>query len=290
MTNLSSIVRRLGIVLGIISTCIILPLVSLAGASALPEQTPVHDYVIVKTYPHDNFAFTQGLVFSDGVLYEGTGLWGQSSLRKVTLESGKVLQYQPLAKEYFGEGITVFGDQIMQLTWQSKVGFIYDKHTFELLDTFTYPTEGWGLTHDGERLIMSDGSATLYFRHLETFAEIGRIDVYDENGPVYKLNELEYIKGEIYANIWHTDRIARIDPTTGRVTSWIDLAGLLEPGEVTNSEAVLNGIAYDGENDRLFVTGKLWPKLFEIKPVPDITVKPQPSFTYTLYLPAITQN
>jgi glutamine cyclotransferase len=176
-----------------------------------------------------------------------------------------VVQLHALPAHVFGEGITVYRDTIIQLTWQSRVGFVYDTYSFALLQEFTYPTEGWGITHDGSHLIMSDGTATLYFRHPETFAEVGRIVVHDDTGPVTRLNELEYIQGEIYANVWQTERIAKIDPQTGRVTGWIDLRGLLQPEDVLRPVDVLNGIAYDAEHDRLFVTGKLWPKLFEIR-------------------------
>lgn len=232
------------------------------------EVIPVYTYEIVNVYPHDRNAFTQGLVFQDGILYEGTGLHGRSTLRKVELETGRVLQLGALPAQFFGEGVTVYGDEIIQLTWQSNVGFVYDKDSFELLQTFNYPTEGWGITHDGERLIMSDGTATLHFLEPETFEEINRIQVRDNAGPVVRLNELEYIRGEIYANVWQTDRIARIDPLTGQVTGWIDLAGLLSAQDRSQPVDVLNGIAYDAENDRLFVTGKLWPKLFEIELLP----------------------
>lgn len=184
------------------------------------------------------------------------------------------MQMQRLPPELFGEGITLFDDKIIQLTWKNGLGFVYNPETLELLGQFSYLTEGWGITHDGQQLIMSDGSATLYFWDPDTFTEIGRINVFDENGPVVRLNELEYINGEIYANIWQTDRIARIDPHTGRVMGWVSLAGLLSPDELANPSdmangvAVLNGIAYDADHDRLFVTGKLWPKLFEIMVIP----------------------
>jgi glutamine cyclotransferase len=226
---------------------------------------PVATYRVINTYPHDPAAFTQGLVYENGYLYEGTGLNGQSTLRKVQLETGEVLQTTPITDPaQFGEGIAIFGDKIYQLTWQSHVGFIYDKASFERLGEFSYPTEGWGLTHDGQRLIMSDGTATLYFLDPQTLKEVGHVDVYDRSGPVVRLNELEYINGEIYANIWQTDRIARISPQTGQVLGWIDLAGLLSPEERQPPVDVLNGIAYDAATDRLFVTGKRWPKLFEI--------------------------
>jgi glutamine cyclotransferase len=229
--------------------------------------TPVCLYRIVNTYPHDPGAFTQGLFFENGFLYEGTGLHERSTLRRVDLETGDVVQLYELPEKYFGEGITVYEDRIIQLTWQSREGFVYDKESFELLRKFDYPTEGWGITHDGKQLIMSDGTANLYFLDPETFVETGRIQVSDSNGPVTRLNELEYVKGEIYANIWQTDRIARISPDTGEVLDWIDLEGLLKPEDKEKAVDVLNGIAYDAVGDRLFVTGKLWPKLFEIIPV-----------------------
>jgi len=227
--------------------------------------TPVYSYNVVNTYPHDRSAFTQGLVFEDGVLYEGTGLNGRSTLRRVELETGEVLQIHELPAQFFGEGVTVYGNDIIQLTWQSHVGFVYDRDSFELLQEFNYSTQGWGITHDGERLIMSDGTATLYFLDPETFEEIGRVGVYDNDGSVNRLNELEYVQGEIYANVWQTNCIARIDPQTGQVVGWIELKGLLTPEDRGEPVDVLNGIAYDADNARLFVTGKLWPKLFEIE-------------------------
>jgi glutamine cyclotransferase len=230
------------------------------------QETPVYGYRVVNEYPHDHLAFTQGLVYTDGVLYEGTGLTlGRSSLRKVDLETGQVLQIHNLASEYFGEGISVVGDRIWQLTWQNNVAFLYDKATFEQLDTVQYPTEGWGLTYDGERLIMSDGTPTLYFRDPHTFELLGQVAVHDEKGPVTRLNELEYIHGQVFANIWTTDRIAIIDPSTGRLDAWLDLTGLLDRSELPEEADVLNGIAYDIGDDRLFVTGKWWPTLYEIE-------------------------
>jgi len=235
------------------------------NAAAGQTPPPVYTYEVVNEYPHDPSAFTQGLAFHGGVLYEGTGLKGRSSLRKVALETGEVLRKRDLAYRYFGEGVTVVGDEIIQLTWRSHVGFVYDRDTFERLREFSYPTEGWGLTHDGLNLIMSDGTAMLRFLDPATFEEVAQLEVRDGDGPVRRLNELEYIGGEIYANVWQTDRIARISPRSGRVVGWIDLTGLLKPEDGTGSEGVLNGIAYDGLGERLFVTGKRWPKLFEIR-------------------------
>ncbi|MDX1522172.1 MAG: glutaminyl-peptide cyclotransferase [Anaerolineae bacterium] len=238
------------------------------STTTVSEQIPVFSYNVVNSYPHDAGAFTQGLVYQDEIFYEGTGLHGQSSLRKVDPETGQVLEILDLAGEYFGEGIAIFDDKIYQLTWQSRVGFVYDKNSFELLQEFSYPTEGWGLTHDGQRLIMSDGTDTLYFLDPITLERVGQVAVQAQGQPVVRLNELEYINGEVYANIWQTDRIARIDPATGEVTAWIDLSGLLPPEDRTQPVDVLNGIAYQPDTDRLFVTGKLWPKLFEIELVP----------------------
>lgn len=233
-----------------------------------PAAPPIDSYEIVNTYPHDPEAFTQGLVLDNGILYEGTGRWGQSSLRQVALESGLVLRSVPIEDQYFGEGITVFGDRIYQLTWQEQTGFVYDKNSFERLQTFNYPHEGWGITHDGQRLIVSDGTPTIRFWDPNTLQETGRITVRDNAGPLNRLNELEYINGEIWANIWMTDQIARIDPVTGMVKGYIDLTGILDASTLTQPVDVLNGIAHDPTSGRLFVTGKLWPALFEITIVP----------------------
>jgi glutamine cyclotransferase len=241
------------------------PTVTNSTQPATSYPAPVLGYRIVNTYPHDPRAFTQGLVFADGVLYEGTGIRGQSSLRKVDLKTGNILRVRQLSAHFFGEGITIYGNRVIQLTWRAKVGFVYDRQTFQLLETFNYPTEGWGITHDGRSLIMSDGTSTLYFLDPQTFQEVDRLAVHTRDGPVSRLNELEYVQGEIYANVWKTDRIARISPQTGEVVGWIDLEGLLKPEDRNSRIDVLNGIAYDVENDRLFVTGKLWPKLFEIE-------------------------
>ena len=233
--------------------------------STSSDIIPVYTYKTVNVYHHDQNAFTQGLVFQDGVLYEGTGLRGRSTLRRVELETGNILQIRELPAQFFGEGITIYGNRIIQLTWQSNVGFVYDKDSFELLQEFNYPTEGWGITHDGMCLIMSDGTSILHFLDTETFQKTGGIEVCDANGPVTRLNELEYVHGEIYANVWQTDRIARIAPHTGQVIGWIELEGLLSSEDRSKPVDVLNGIAYDAKYDRLFVTGKLWPKLFEIE-------------------------
>jgi glutamine cyclotransferase len=231
-----------------------------------PATPPVAGYEVLQSFPHDPRAWTEGLIFVDGVLYEGTGReHGPATLSKLDLDTGAVLQRCVLPNDFFGEGVTIFGDTIYQLTWQSHVGFVYDKSSFAFRSAWSYSTEGWGLTHDGTRLIMSDGTATLHFLDPETLVETGRIDAYDENGPVIRLNELEYIHGEVYANVWPTDRIARIDPQSGQVLGWIDLSGLLGPADRAQPVAELNGIAYDADRDRLFVTGKLWPKLFEIR-------------------------
>jgi glutaminyl-peptide cyclotransferase len=236
-----------------------------APTATATGDIPIFGYKVVQTYPHDPEAFTQGLVYHDGRLFEGTGLHGRSSLREVELATGKVLRSRELAEQHFGEGIAIFGDRIYQLTWQSHLGFVYDLGTFVPEGEWQYPTEGWGLTHDGKRLIMSDGTATLHFLDPATLKETGSLEVRDDQGPVVRLNELEYVEGAIYANIWQTDRVARIDPATGRVTAWIDLQGLLPAADRTTPVDVLNGIAYDDATDRLFVTGKLWPKLFEIE-------------------------
>ena len=238
------------------------------SASKTGENTAVYTYKIVETYPHDREAFTQGLVFEDGVLYESAGLYGDSTLRKVELESGEILQIHRLEDDFFGEGITIYDNRIIQLTWKSKLGFVYGMDRFEPLQEFGYSTEGWGITHDGERLIMSDGTSTLYFLNPETFKETSRIEVRDEGKPINMLNELEYVKGRIYANIWLTEKIAIIAPQSGQVVGWVDLKGLLSLQDHGRPINVFNGIAYDAVNDRLFVTGKLWPKLFEIKLVP----------------------
>jgi len=226
--------------------------------------TPVYGYEVVRTYPHDPHAFTEGLFLRDGYLYESTGLRGSSSIRKVVLETGQVESGRSLPSQYFGEGIIDWKDKLIELTWQDQVGFIYGIDDFALRGQFRYEGEGWALTRDDKRIIMSDGTSRLRFLDPETLKETGGVDVTEDGKPIDQLNELEWVKGEIYANIWQTDRIARIDPATGKVTGWIDLAGLL-PVEDRPGTDVLNGIAYDAKADRLIVTGKLWPRLYEIK-------------------------
>jgi len=234
-------------------------------AQGPPKKTPVFHYIRVNTYPHDPQAFTQGLIFLEGFLYESTGLQGRSSLRKVELESGRIVKQDNLPPHLFGEGLTHWKDRLVQLTWRSGLGLVYERETFRLIKKFNYPSEGWGLTQDGRHLIMSDGSALLYFLNPETFREVKRLEVRDGDQPLRNLNELEFVNGEVYANVFMTERIARISPKTGQVTAWIDLKGLLSPKDAGQPVDELNGIAYDTEGNRLFVTGKLWPKLFEIK-------------------------
>ncbi len=242
----------------------ILWLVVVVAAGALP--CPAADtYRVVHSYPHDATAFTQGLVYADGHLYESTGLNGHSTLRMVDLETGRVLQELAVPSQHFAEGLATWGSTLVQLTWQTHTAFVYDRFSFRQLRTLSYRGEGWGLTADGKELILSDGSAGLRFLDPTTFRELRRVIVRDNGVPLMQLNELEFVKGEIYANIWHSDRIARISPVNGKVLGWIDLTGLLPRNQRSEAEAVLNGIAYDAAHDRLFVTGKLWPRIFEIK-------------------------
>jgi glutamine cyclotransferase len=236
-----------------------------APARAEPVE---YTYRIVHTYPHDRRAFTQGLIYHKGRLSEGTGRYGQSSLREVNLETGKILRIHDLPERYFGEGIALFDARIVQLTWQSGLGFVYEQDSFNQIREFRYTTEGWGITHDGQRWIMSDGSETLFFRDSQTLMETGRVRVLDRGRAVGNLNELEYVKGKVLANVWTTDRIVQIDSSTGTVTGWVDLSGLSARMDLSQPIDVLNGIAYDHDNDRLFVTGKLWPNLFEIVLIP----------------------
>ncbi|MFN0110515.1 MAG: glutaminyl-peptide cyclotransferase [Blastocatellia bacterium] len=244
---------------------------SQANSSGIQQQPSVpfrvqnYTYEVINSYPHDPAAFTQGLVYHQGVLYESTGLNGQSSLRQVELTTGRVLKRVNVASIHFAEGLALFNDRLYQLTWQTQTTFVYDLNSFAQLKTHNYSGEGWGITHNGQSLIMSNGSNQIRFIDPETFQTQRTINVTDQDRPVSQLNELEFIKGEIFANIWLTDRIARIDPATGKVTGWINLAGLLPPEDRTRPVDVLNGIAYDEAGDRLFITGKLWPKLFQIK-------------------------
>lgn len=249
----------------IVTFALVLSATILVPQNAGPADITLHYYTydIVNVYPHDKNAFTQGLAYENGIMYESTGLYGQSTLRRVILETGEIQQLYALPNQFFGEGITILDDKIIQLTWQSNRGFVYDKNSFDLLQEFDYPTQGWGITHDGSRLIMSDGTATLRFLDPETFEEVGQVEVRD-NGHVTGLNELEYVKGEVYANVWNEEKIAIIDPQTGHVKGWIDMRGI-QHVEDRAADNVLNGIAYDVRKDRLFVTGKRWSHLFEIK-------------------------
>ncbi len=242
-----------------------------------PDVITFYTYQVVNEYPHDPQAFTQGLDYADGFLYESTGLHGASSVRKVDLETGKVLRITPLARTHFGEGLAVDGDRLVQLTWRSQTGFVYDRESFERIGEFSYLGEGWGLTHDGSRFIMSDGTARLRFLDMDTFAPVGAVYVRYGDTPVTRINELKYIDGLVYANIWKEDRIAIICPQSGYVVGWADMTGLLSPQQRAAVD-VFNGIAYDADNDRLFVTGKYWPTLFEVvlieketRPYPDVT-------------------
>jgi glutamine cyclotransferase len=228
-------------------------------------RTPVCSYDIVTSYPHDGQAWTQGLAFDEGRLYEGTGLLGRSSVREVDLVSGRVVRQVEIGDEHFGEGIAIVGDRLFQLTWRSHKGFIYDVQTFAPVGEFAYEGEGWGLTYDGRHLLMSDGTARLRFFDPDSFVVLRTLTVHAEGKPIGRLNDLQYIDGEIFANVYQTDRIARIDPETGEVIAWIDLAGLLAREDRTSSAEVLNGIAYDAETGLLIATGKRWPRTYEIR-------------------------
>jgi glutamine cyclotransferase len=242
------------------------------GAPPVVAPDPrVAGFTVIKSWPHDPGAFTQGLEFENGRLYEGTGTEGKSTLREVALETGETVRMVTLPAESFGEGITILGNRIYQLTWKSKKAYVYDLTTFKRVGEFSYDGEGWGLTNDGTSLIMSDGTATLYVRDPSTFVVSRTIEVKDGDTPVPKLNELEWVKGEIYANVWETDSLVRIDPQSGQVTGWVNLRGLfsssdrgryLKPGQAVD---VLNGIAYDDATDRLLVTGKWWPRIYQIR-------------------------
>jgi len=243
-----------------------LPLLALSSAATY-AAVPVDGYKVVATYPHSTESYTEGFFYLDGMFYEGTGLTGHSAVMAIQPETGKVLQRRDLPAQYFGEGIIDWGSYVYQWTWQSHICFVYDRFSLRLIKQFTYSGEGWGMTRAAKEIITSDGTDTLRFRNPDTFAETRHIAVHDGTVPITQLNELEYVKGEIYANVWHSDRIVRISPRDGKVLGWIDLTGILPAAEKVSGEAVLNGIAYDAQHDRLFVTGKQWPKIFEIRVV-----------------------
>lgn len=231
-------------------------------SDVIPER---FGYKVVNTYPHDRTAFTQGLFYDNGLLYEGTGQETGSTLREVELQTGKVIRQHNLSPELFGEGITLYNDRIYQVTWRSEVGFVYDKSTFRQLNKIYYQSEGWGLTTMDDKIVMSDGTNILYILEPEMFTVLARLEIYDNEKMIDQLNELEYINGEIWANIWNSDLIARIDPASGKLLSYVDLRGILKDPDTDTSINVLNGIAFDKKNGRIFVTGKNWPKLFEIR-------------------------
>lgn len=253
-------------VLGLLATCLFAaPLPGAYGASTKPA---LHTYRVVNAYPHDRGAFTQGLVFDGSTLLESTGGYGRSTLRRVELETGRVVAERRLPSHLFGEGLARAGNTLVQLTWRAGQALLYDPETLDLTGSFEYPGEGWGLTFDGEHLIMSDGSADLRFIGLPDFIEVRRLEVRDQGTPVERLNELEYVEGRIYANVWFDERIAVVSPESGEVEAWIDLGGILPLAFRRKREEVLNGIAYDPRTERLFVTGKGWPRLFEIEVLP----------------------
>jgi glutamine cyclotransferase len=274
--GLRQMIHRSGLYRAIVFLCIAL---APAYAQSLREPEAKHargyTFKVVRQYPHDSSAFTQGLACRDGFFYEGTGLTGQSSLRQVRIATGEVVRRVNLPPDIFGEGITLLNNQVVQLTWLSKTGFVYDLKDFHLLRKFSYSGEGWGLATDGHDLFMSDGSSEIRVLDSKTFIDKRRIKVRDNAHPIEQLNELEFVAGEIFANVWHTERIARISPRTGQVLGWIDLTGLLSPIYHVGPEAVLNGIAYDSRSKRLFVTGKLWPQIFEIKILPKKLPRPE---------------
>lgn len=241
------------------------PVAKAAAAPVPPTSVPVYGYSIVAKYPHSTDSYTEGFIYKDGKFYEGTGMEGRSGLQVLDPATAKVLQERKMTANFFGEGIVDWGANILQWTWQTHVGVVMDRATLKPIRTFNYTGEGWGMTRDAKRLITSDGTATLRFRNPETFADIGHIDVTDGGKPVDQLNELEYIKGEIWANVWHQERIARISPKDGHVIAWVDVTGILPAAQKRDDESVLNGIAYDEAKDRIFITGKQWPTIFEIK-------------------------
>jgi glutaminyl-peptide cyclotransferase len=237
---------------------------------------PILKYKVVAEYPHSTDSYTEGFLYLDGLFYEGTGIAGHSALLAIQPETGQPVQKRALAPQYFGEGIVDWGPNLYQWTWKSQVCFVYDRFSLRPVNQFNYTGEGWGMTRTAREIITSDGSATLRFRDPSTFKETRHILVKDGDKPIEELNELEFIKGEIYANVWHSDLIARINPQNGHVIDWIDLTGLLPSEQMINAESVLNGIAYDAQHDRLFVTGKQWPKVFEIRVIPNASAKPHP--------------
>lgn len=249
-----------------IATLIAVTVLACAPATVAQRRpAPVQSYKVVATFPHDTTAFTQGLVFKDGQLYESTGLEGESSLRRVDIATGRTLQRIDVPGQYFAEGLALVGDELLQLTWRHKLGFVYDRATFKQKRTFAYNTEGWGIAYDGaSRLVMSDGTDTLMFLDPKTFAPSRTMKVFDAGRPVPNLNELEWVEGEIWANVWLTDRIARISPNTGEVNAWIDLSSLYPASQRMPPADVLNGIAYDGATRRIYITGKKWPRLYQI--------------------------
>jgi glutaminyl-peptide cyclotransferase len=259
-------IRSRLVVLFLLTTCS--PFL-LGQTTASAGATPKYTFAIVRVFPHDTSAYTQGLAYRDGFLYEGTGRNGQSSLRKVRLETGEVIQRLDLSSEYFGEGITLVKDKVVQITWKSGVGFVFDLNNLQLLRKFSYSGEGWGLTANGHQLFMSDGTSEIRVLDAETFRETRRLKVHDGPTPVDQPNELEFVEGRIFAHVWHSNLVAQISPQTGTVVGWVDLCGILSPVYRFEPEAVLNGIAYDPLHKRLFVTGKLWPSIFEIRLTPE---------------------
>jgi glutaminyl-peptide cyclotransferase len=255
------------VILGVVLACSGEAMKAQASPPA-PSLAARYGFRVVNAYPHDPTAFTQGLIFADGIFYESTGLRGYSTLRKVKPETGAVIQQVRVDDRYFAEGLALVGRELLQLTWEENTGFVYDKDTLKRLRTFTYPTEGWGMAYDGADLVMSDGSSRLFFLDPVTQKTVRTLQVIDAGRPVERLNELEFIRGELWANVWTTDQIARIDPKTGRVTGWVDLTGLLRPEARGPEGDVLNGIAWDKAGDRIFVTGKKWPWMFQIEVFP----------------------